>query len=325
MRRELGAALQPGPEAAQRFLEDVRAAVTEGPRPRQVLLTLLADYWLSPDAQAPSGALVELLADFDIPASGARTLLGRLCRDERIQLTKIGRRTFYSLSPWLRQRLVFRLETMNQFGRADVPFAGQWTCVAFSVPEENRGDRHKLRAGLAWLGFAPLYDGFWITPRPMVEEARKLLAKLGVLAATVFQGSLTGEGRDYGEPTDAWNLEQMAGLYRNFLNETEPLASAPSLGSVSPVEALIFRTELINVWRAFPNVDPDLPLDLLPPDWPRTRAREVFQLLYGGLAQPALARVKTVVAAHAPEYVDQVQYHLTGDPAGPVPKIAAGV
>lgn len=316
---------EPGPVTAQRFLEDVRAAVTEGPRPRQILLTLLADYWLSPDAQAPSGALVDLLADFDIPASGARTLLGRLCRDERIQLTKIGRRTFYSLSPWLRQRLVSRLEQMNQFGLAGVPFAGRWTCVAFSIPEENRGDRHKLRAGLSWLGFAPLYDGFWITPRPMAAEARKLLAKLDVLGATVFQGDLTGEGREYGAPTDAWDLGHVAALYRSFLRDAEPLADESVLSSVSPVEALIFRTELINVWRAFPNVDPDLPLDMLPHDWPRTRAREVFQLLYGGLAKPALTHVKDVVAAHAPEYVDQVQSHLTGNLPGGLPALPAGI
>ncbi|WP_426228211.1 PaaX family transcriptional regulator C-terminal domain-containing protein [Pseudarthrobacter sp. DSP2-3-2b1] len=313
-------AVRPGPETAQRFLEDVRAAVTEGPRPRQILLTLLADYWLSPDAQAPSGALVELLADFNIPASGARTLLGRLCRDERIQLTKIGRRTFYSLSPWLRQRLVSRLEQMNQFGQEDTPFTGLWTCVAFSIPEENRGDRHKLRAGLSWLGFSPLYDGFWITPRPMAAEARNLIVKLGVLAATVFQGSLTGDGKEYGAPTDAWDLGHVAALYRNFLSDTEPLANASTLSSIAPVEALILRTELINVWRAFPNIDPDLPLDLLPQDWPRTRAREVFQQLYGGLAQPALAHVKAVVAAHAPEYVDQVQSHLTGTVTGAAPR-----
>jgi phenylacetic acid degradation operon negative regulatory protein len=93
----------------------------------------------------------------------------------------------------------------------------------------------------------------------MAADARKLPAKLGVLAATVFQGPLTGEGREYGAPTDAWDLGHVAAVYRNFLSETEPLADASALSSVSPVEALIVRTELIDVWRAFPNVNPDLP------------------------------------------------------------------
>jgi phenylacetic acid degradation operon negative regulatory protein len=320
MERQSGAAVPGAAVQTPAFLEDVRVAVSDGPRPRQILLTLLADYWLSPDAQAPSGALVEILADFDIPASGARTLLGRLCRDGRIVLTKTGRRTSYSLSPWLRQRLLLRLEQMNQFGRNDEPFAGHWTCVAFSIPEGNRADRHKLRAGLSWLGFAPLYDGFWITPRPIVEDARSLLTRLGVISATVFEGSLTGAGQEYGVPADAWDLEHVATLYRKFLSETKPLTEASVLDSLPPAQALIARTELINVWRAFPNVDPNLPVEMLPNDWPRTQARETFQHLYAGLAPAAFTRVQTIVAAHAPGYVDQVQSHLTGYTSGRTPQ-----
>ena len=36
--------------------------------------------------------------------------------------------------------------------------------VAFSIPEQNRAARDSLRKQLRWLGFAPLYDGLWVSP-----------------------------------------------------------------------------------------------------------------------------------------------------------------
>ena len=33
---------------------------------------------------------------------------------------------------------------------------------------------------------------------------------------------------------------------------------------------------MVHTWRKFPFLDPDLPPELLPARWPRTRAHEVF-------------------------------------------------
>jgi phenylacetic acid degradation operon negative regulatory protein len=291
------------------YLSEVRRKTAEGPRPRQILLTLLADYWLAPGAVAPSGALVELMAVFDIPTSGARSVLGRLGKDDRVEVLKEGRRTFYRLSPFMRHRLLVGLDRIGEFGREDAAFSGIWTCVAFSVPEEQRADRHKLRTALSWLGFAPLYDGLWVSPRSLRSEASEVLSRMGVGAATVFTGSLTGEGADYGAPTDAWDLDYIQSLYQEFLQETEPAVERMESGLIKPREALLLRTELMNVWRTFPRVDPGLPLEMLPPGWQRGRARAVFYQLYTGLAEPAHSLVRDIVERHGPEYVSHAQSH----------------
>ncbi|WP_374202889.1 PaaX family transcriptional regulator C-terminal domain-containing protein [Saccharothrix sp. S26] len=49
------------------------------------------------------------------------------------------------------------------------------------------------------------------------------------------------------------------------------------------------RTEVMDTYRRFPALEPLLPLTLLPPDWPRARAREVFLAVY-----PAREHVRTV-------------------------------
>ncbi|WP_413249270.1 PaaX family transcriptional regulator C-terminal domain-containing protein [Sinomonas flava] len=296
-------------EVSQPFLAGVRSKTAEGPRPRQILLTLLGDYWLAPDALAPSGALVELMAAFDIPSPGARSVLSRLAKDERVVVLREGRRTSYRLSDHLRHRLLVGLDRIGTFGFDGAAFDGVWTCVAFSVPEEQRSERHKLRTALSWLGFAPLYDGLWVTPRRRRTQASEMLHRLGVSSATVFEGALSGEGSTYGVPTDAWDLTAVRGLYEEFLAETEPVLARLDSGQIGPKEALVTRTELINVWRTFPRADPDLPLEMLPADWPRGRAREVFHRLYDGLAAPSLELVRDVVERHGPEYVRHAQYH----------------
>ncbi|MFD0599481.1 PaaX family transcriptional regulator C-terminal domain-containing protein [Catellatospora coxensis] len=48
-------------------------------------------------------------------------------------------------------------------------------------------------------------------------------------------------------------------------------------------------------YRHIPLIDPQLPVELLPPEWPRMRAREVFVEIYDGLAGHAQSHVLDVV------------------------------
>jgi phenylacetic acid degradation operon negative regulatory protein len=277
-----------------------------------MLVTLVADYWLMEGAMVPSGVLVELMADFGVTESGTRTILSRLTAAGRLESTRLGRRTVYRLSDRARRRLRPWLRTVADFGVVDPTAPVTWTALAFSVPERRRADRQKLRDGLSWLGMAPLYDGVWVTPRPVSQEARSLLGTLGIESASVFSGRIEPLGSVHGSPIDAWDIGLIRELYESYLAETEPLLEQLVRGRVEPVQALVRRTELINVWRGFPRVDPGLPLDLLPPDWPRARAHATFIRLYDGLAPAALRRVRSVVDAVDPEFTQYVAAHSIG-------------
>lgn len=303
--QEAGEGAAPAP-----FLSSVRTAVADGPKSRQLLLTLMADYWMDPNARVPSAALVQLLADFGITSTGARTILNRLAREERLVMTREGRRTFYALSERARRRVVEGLKRIEGFGGAGEQ-GGQWTCVAFSIPEDVRQNRHKLRSGLQWLGFAPLYDGLWVCPRPVADQASRVVKSLGITAATVFEGALTGIGSAYGRPTDAWDLEVIEAAYRDFVAQLEAVVPLVEAGRFDDREALVWRTELMNVWRAFPKLDPDLPESMLPSGWLRPRARLLFDRLYGGLAEPAQRHVRHVVSSHSPDSAPWARAHGT--------------
>ena len=79
----------------------------------------------------------------------------------------------------------------------------------------------------------------------------------------------------------------------------------------------------MDAWRSFPGIDPDLPRRLLPADWPRPQARELFLDTYEALGAPASVRVRQVIANHAPELADRVvQFSLLTDPPGPRPALS---
>lgn len=290
------------------FLEKVRVRVADGPRARQMVVTVLADYWFEPEAQAPSGALVDLAGDFGIGQAGARTVLARLARDQRVVVTKEGRRTLYAFTSEFHRRVEMGVDRMHSFGR-ETRTSKRWTCVAFSIPEQQRAIRYKLRKGLEWLGFAPLYDGFWVSPREVPTEAERLISRLEIASASVFVADEVSAGTGYGWPTDAWDLTEIRATYDLFLEQAEAVRDLVRHGRFDERQALVWRTQLVNVWRVVPNLDPDLPPDLLPPDWPRERARDLFEELYRDLAGPAEHRVRAAVRRQAPHYVDQVRAH----------------
>jgi phenylacetic acid degradation operon negative regulatory protein len=73
-------------------------------------------------------------------------------------------------------------------------------------------------------------------------------------------------------------------------------------------------------YRRFPVLEPQLPIELLPPDWPRARAREVFVAVYDGLAEPAQEHVRAVVARIADGLDLAIQTHSVADmSAGVIP------
>jgi phenylacetic acid degradation operon negative regulatory protein len=302
------------------------AAGSRTPRTRQgsppsLLLTLLGDYWWGQAEPLPSAALVELLADFGVSDVAARAALSRMVKHGLLVSARNGRNTFYSMTP--RAQAVMRkgADRIVAFGTGDVDdWDGRWSIVAFSVPEANRAAREALRTRLRWLGFAPLYDALWISPHPRYDQALAELSDLGVTNATAFVGACPDLPRFSLAPQSAWDLDGLAELYRTFVTTWEPTHAALGKGAIAPVDALIKRTELMDGWRAFPGLDPDLPRRLLPADWPRDRARDLFLDTYERLGAPASVRVRQLIGSYAPELADRVvQFSLLADPPGPRP------
>jgi phenylacetic acid degradation operon negative regulatory protein len=285
--------------------------------PQRLLMTLLGDYWFERAEALPSAALAALLGEFGVTEVGARAALNRQAKRGLLRMEKRGRRTYYALTPLAGARFTEGGRRLAAFGARPSgdgrAWDGRWALVAFSVPENRRSVRHALREQLRWLGYAPLYDGLWVSPYPRDEEVREALAELGVDTATLFSGTHSEDGPGPGDPIRAWDLVALRRSYEKFVADWEPWRQRAAGGGVSPAEALRTRTELILGWRELMNSDPELPAELLPERWPRASARSVFAAVYDALGPLAEFRVRQIIAAEDPEPARLAMHHTLAD------------
>ncbi|GAB2738647.1 PaaX family transcriptional regulator [Amycolatopsis magusensis] len=277
--------------------------------PQLLLTSLLGDYWYWRDEHIPSAALVRLLAEFGIGTDNARAAMRRLAAKGLLTTSRRGRTTAYGIPPRTSGVIVSRTRRMLTFGATAPDWDGQWTVVAFSVPEQEREVRTALRSRLRVLGFAALYDGLWVSPRDLAEPAIALLAELGIERGSVLRAAEVPGGPAAGGPAAAFDLEPLAQQYREFVERYESLPTHLTAGRVSPAEALRTRTELRVDWRAFPERDPDLPAVMLPPGWCRAEAQRLFLEIYDRLGPLAELRFRQVLAETDPELADLASHH----------------
>ena len=191
-------------------------------RPPRLLLTLLGDYWWQRTEPLPSAAIVALLAEFGVSDSAARAALSRLTRNGLLVTSKTGRRTFSRLSSRAAAILDDGARRIFSFGAASQPWDGMWSLVAFSIPEDNRAARDALRKQLRWRGFAPLYDGLWVSPRDHAAEVIGYLKDLDITTGTAFRA--TSVPADGEIPAQAWDLDGLRSRYERFIGFARPAA-----------------------------------------------------------------------------------------------------
>lgn len=264
-------------------------------RSQRLLITLLGEYWSERDNPVPSATLVHVLAEFDIEPANARAALSRLARRDILERSKVGRRTYYRLTERAVRLLERGAERIFGLGLPQ-QWDGSWTVMLFSVKDSDRDLRHLLRSRLRWLTFSPLYDAVWVSPHDRLDQAEELLVELGIEDAVALRTqtlSLRSDSRS--RLNSAWDLSSLADGYQGYIDTYSPLVRAIEQERVTPSQALVARTTLIDDWRAFARDDPDLPIEFLPAGFPRDRARELFLTLYDQLAAPAQQRFDELV------------------------------
>jgi phenylacetic acid degradation operon negative regulatory protein len=290
------------------------------------LLTLRGDYGGQRTEPLPSAVIVALLAEFGVSDSAARAALSRLTRNGLLVTSRSGRRTFVRLSSHAADVLDDGARRIFSFGAGGTPWDGMWSLVAFSIPEQHRSARDELRKALRWLGFAPLYDGLWVSPRDHADDVIGRLSDLGITTATAFRatalpavtvapadpdvdGATGMAGAISDIPARAWDLAGLRDRYQEFTAYASLLRDQTQADEISTADALVARTRVMNEWRAFPAMDPDLPDELLPQAWPRAAARELFIACYDLLGPLAARRVRQIICRYSPDLAVRAAYH----------------
>ncbi len=283
--------LRPYPQAVGgSFLSELPASI--------LLASVFCDYWYASPEYVPSRALVALLEALGVNEPAGRAALSRLARRGWLQGRKQGRRTAYRVTPDRMPLALAEAERMVRFGADRRPWDGQWTCVAFSVPEADRHLRPVLRRRLRNLGLGPLYDGLWITPRAPLAAIDRVLTELRIGDAALFR--VAEVPRPAGiDLLGAWDLPALRVGYDDLAARLAGLPERAARGEVAPADAFLVRADLMARWQALVVADPELPDGLLPADWPRCRTRALVMASYDALGPASERRAREIVGAIA--------------------------
>jgi phenylacetic acid degradation operon negative regulatory protein len=268
------------------------------PRAKSLCVTLLGDaiephggsIWLSD--------LIELVTPLGINERLLRTSVFRLVAQDWLQSQRHGRRSLYQLSEngvELTQRASGRI-----YGGSPEPWDGTWTLVILPRFGNSSLDRRgEARRELLWAGFGAVAPGIFTLPRDQSAAAKEILKRLKlsdhalILSAHELNGG-HGLSIDRLVP-QCWDLSGLAAQYQNFIEMFGPML--PEIdGATLPVQAFAVRALTLHAWRRIVLHDPQLPSQLLPPDWPGHAARRLCGQLYWASFDLAQSHLLSVIA-----------------------------
>ena len=255
--------------------------------PRSLLFTLYGDYVhpLGPaSGEVTAAALVRAATELGVTANALRSALTRMTREGWLEPNRAPKRhPTYRLSR--KGRDLIDEGTARIYGRHRPTWDGRWLLVSYSIPEDRRGERDRLRQGLTFLGFGSLGNGIFVSPHDLRAQATELIHRAGAEAdVTMHHGTLEWPDDPQSVVASAWDLEALRPAYADFVQRTT--AATPPQAQ-SDAEAFRRRFLLTHEFRRFQFADPDLPDALLPTGWIGITARERFLQLNAELKAPA--------------------------------------
>lgn len=265
---------QPSPEAV---FQTALAHLDRPLRAWSLIVTVFGDVVAPRGGSLWLGTLNEIMGAFGIGEGVVRTAMSRLAADGWVKRDRIGRNSYYRLTPKataLSEAAAVRIYRLPRRG-----WSGTWM---LAVPKEEPGasiaDR---RAALRRAGFAQLNSGLFVAP-----AGPDLPGDAG--AAFVFDAKSTGTEQDRQIAMSAWKLDEIAAAYRAFCDHFAPLAA--NLGhwrKDSELVALAVRLLAVHELRRIVLRDPGLPLDLLGSDWAGLEARALAKKIWLACLKPS--------------------------------------
>lgn len=241
-----------------------------------LIVTLYGDAIVPRGGTLWLGSLITVMEAFGIAPGIVRTAGSRLAADDWLQRTRIGRKSFYRLSP--RGRSAFAEATERIYNLSPGSWNGRFHLAVLG--DAGDADRASLRRQLEEAGYGLLAPTVMIAPdgrvRPKLPMADTV--ELDAVAVSADDALRLAER--------AWPLKRIAKGYQRFCRQFGRLERAIDDREIfTPLESLLARILLIHEYRRIILRDPALPPRLLPADWPGTKARRMSGRIYRNLVK----------------------------------------
>jgi phenylacetic acid degradation operon negative regulatory protein len=264
----------------QALLDEFRSRPTL--RAGSLIVTVFGDAVAPRGGTVWIGSLIKVLEDFGVSDRLVRTSVFRLTRDHWLDVSQIGRRSYYSLTAEGTRR--FEQATQRIYGEPRQTWSGEWCLVLLA--DLDGAAKDAVRRELGWLGFGAISTNVLAHPSPDMAELERTLAESAVERdLVVMHGRTLGKSQDQAMRAlvhKSWNLDEIDRAYADFIARFRPVFSAArKTRRRDPRTAFLLRTLLIQEYRAILLRDPLLPAEMLPPGWHGTAAYQLCRNLYG--------------------------------------------
>lgn len=265
-----------------------------GRQPKRLLLAFLGEFMAQAgDQPLRTGVFLEVLRGAGVAAPAARATLDRLVSKDVLTNERHGRQLEFSLTQAGRAMLAEASDRV----RGPSPFypnGDGWTLVTFSLPEELRTLRSRLRSTLTWNGFAPLRDGLWLASgRPALAAAIEPLgADLPPGAVMAFHAEEIDGFPIASSVKDAWDIDGIRQAHESFIRTW-------SDQTVKASSAIATRTMLVADWLDLLRADPRLPPEFMEEQWPAATSFALYRRLRDELAPQSEAEFAELQARGA--------------------------
>jgi phenylacetic acid degradation operon negative regulatory protein len=257
-------------------------------RTKSLVMTLFGDAITPHGGQVWMGSLIELLAPFGISDRLVRTSAFRLCEEGWLDAQREGRRSLYALNS--KSAMRFERAYQRVYAPTYKEWDERWTMLFTASNGLNAHQRAQLRKELDWQGFGMIAQNVYIHPASDPDVLCELIERNG-LAQQVFISHVSTSGLPVSLPLNAliaqcWELDAIIASYTHFVAAFSPVLTALQHASfrINAQQAFMIRTLAIHHFRRIQLHDPQLPLTLLPPNWPGKTAyelcRDIYQLTF---------------------------------------------
>jgi len=282
-------------------------------RAGSLIITMFGDAIAPRGGTSWIGSLIHVLEDLGINERLVRTSVFRLSRDNWLESTQVGRRSYYSLSNI--GAAEFEKATLRIYGDPRQVWDGDW----YTVLLDGLDAEHKevMRKELRWLGFGAISTNVMTHPTADVVSLKTLLKNSGAgERIAVLRGKTLGRMQDDAMRRlvhKSWNLEEIDNRYRGFIKQFRPIyRKASELRSLDRRTAFQIRTLLIHEYRRILLRDPLLPTEMLPSAWNGMTAyrlcRNLYRLVFAAADEFMSTEFETAegpLPPPAPEFYDR--------------------
>ncbi len=200
-------------------------------------------------------------------------------RDSAVRLTRAGfvDKLIRNDKAWLRLTALGREQLLRQLGiyrRQSQPWDNRWRLV---IVLSGRGQARELGTRLKQLGYKRVTRGVYVTPFKVSEATRELfLEPKWQKTSFVIESRRLVVGDNLELSRNLWNLEVLGTKYADFVSLASRLLRLARKNIVLLQQSKGGFKTVLDRYFQLCLLDPGLPKQLLPLQWPADAAKELF-------------------------------------------------